>query len=226
MTKDFKQQVAASSGLNQYGMGWMLGGIAIGLLVGLALYSLSNKEKNTENATTPTTQPPQLGTAPNPSSNPALPQTGMNGQPNTPPSPSEEQPGFSYHAVLPQLEVGIPVTAIKETPPPNAKVEKKPSKPDAAIPTETPPTAETAATPVKFGKNNGFQLGSYKTEEQAIAAQTRARQGGLNGRIEKADVNGTTVYRLRLGPATNQEMLDKWQKALSGMGVTPLPVHM
>jgi cell division protein FtsN len=34
------------------------------------------------------------------------------------------------------------------------------------------------------------------------------------------------MYRVRIGPATDQAMLDKWQKTLSGMGITPLAVRM
>ena len=37
MSKDFKKQAAPASNFGQYGLGWMLSGIAIGLLVGLGI---------------------------------------------------------------------------------------------------------------------------------------------------------------------------------------------
>ena len=43
MSKDFKKQAAPASNFGQYGLGWMLSGIAIGLLVGLGMYALANK---------------------------------------------------------------------------------------------------------------------------------------------------------------------------------------
>jgi len=218
MTKDFKQQAASDSAFSQYGMGWMLGGVAIGLLVGLALYALNGPNG------TPTAAPLQAntqlsplmnaGAAQNsvPASNPAL-----NTAPANPSSP-EETPGFSYHAVLPQLEVGVPITAVQPAPPTGANKDSKTTKPPATAKTEPPAPA---------GKGvNGFQLGSYKTQAQANTLQGRLKKNGLNARIESAEVDGGTVFRVRIGPATSQEMLDKWQQTLSGMGISPMAIRM
>ncbi|QTR50452.1 SPOR domain-containing protein [Candidatus Thiothrix anitrata] len=220
MTKDFKKQAASDGTFSQYGMGWMLGGIAIGLLVGFGLYAM-NKDKPavevTASASDTAIIPAVVGTPVNASvpldaaNNPTLRDTASS-EPD-----ADEKPGFSYHAVLPQLEVGVPIVVPESA----VVVANKDPKPKPEAKSVTKP----AATPT-FGKVNGFQLGSYKTETQAASLQARARSSGLNSRIEQADVNGTMMYRVRIGPATDQAMLDKWQKTLSGMGITPLAVRM
>lgn len=234
MTKDFKKQADSDSTFSQYGMGWVLGGIAIGLLVGLGLYAMNNDKPSSDSAdTTPNTTttpavvsaPSNTSASPNPANNPALRDT----------APSEpdgnEPPGFSYHAVLPQLEVGVPivvpesptVVANKDTTPkPETKQEAKP----AIQPAQAATDPATPATTAKLGKVNGFQLGSYRTEAQATSLQARAKAGGLNSRVEKAEVNGVPMFRVRIGPATTQVMLDKWEKTLTDMGITPMAVRM
>lgn len=228
MTKDFKQQAASDSAFSQYGMGWMLGGVAIGLLVGLALYALNGKNGTTTSitATTQTSTPPiqvmSAGMAQNgvPANNPAL-----NTAPANQSSP-EEMPGFSYHAVLPQLEVNVPMTAVQPSAPAGATKDSKTTKAPVTAKTEDKP-ADKKEPPAAVAKGvNGFQLGSYKTQAQASTLQGRLKKGGLNARIEPAQVNGGTVFRVRLGPATSQEMLDKWQQTLSGMGISPMAVRM
>ncbi len=54
MTKDFKKQAASDGAFGQYGLGWMVGGVAIGLLIGAGMYALANKGNAPSNATTPT----------------------------------------------------------------------------------------------------------------------------------------------------------------------------
>jgi cell division protein FtsN len=237
MTKDFKTQAATDNTFSQYGMGWMLGGVAIGLLVGLILYSIRGN-----NAATPTANTPSAQTAaqapttnagntsnvvqnngPTTANNLALNDTADNAPAVT------ETAGFSYHAVLPQLEVGVPI-ALQEPPAPAAKDSKatKPT-PNAKVETATKPSDKKdtpAVAQAKPNGANGFQAGSYKTAAQATALQARLKKNGLNTRVEQAQVNGGIMFRVRVGPATSQEMLDKWQQTLSGMGISPLPVRM
>ncbi len=164
--------------------------------------------------------------------------------------PREETPGFSYHAVLPQLEVDVPPSILaeqravasqaaaakdkaaeKKAPAPAAakEADKKAAVPTAPKATDNktaaaPPAPPAAtATPTGF---NGFQIGSYKTKDQATDMQNRLKKNGLNSRVEQANVQGATWFRVRLGPASSPDMLDKWQQTLSGMGISPLAVRM
>lgn len=224
MTKDFKTPSSngSESSFGQYGVSWMLGGIAIGLLAGLAMYSLASNSEQT--ATSPATATTVAGNTQYAASTLPASQQGETMTDTAPAAmrdaPAEDEsgetPGFSYHAVLPQLEVDIPVTVQEEqaaqTKTTTQKAVKKETKTDTATPS--------------LSKANGFQLGSYKTQAQAEALQSRLKKNGLNTRVEAGSVSGQTWYRVRLGPATSQEMLNKWQQTLSGMGISPMAVRM
>lgn len=226
MTKDFKTPTStgSESSFGQYGMSWMLGGIAIGLLAGLAMYALASKNEQPA-ANTPVPATAASNTQYAASTLPAGQQQGetmtdtvsatMRDAPVE--EETDEAPGFSYHAVLPQLEVGIPIT-VQEEQAVQAKAEAKKAAKKEEKKTDT-------AAP-SLSKANGFQLGSYKTQAQATALQNRLKKNGLNTRVEQGSVNGQTWYRVRLGPATSQEMLNKWQQTLSGMGISPMAVRM
>jgi cell division protein FtsN len=229
MTKDFKTQTTSGSTFGQYGLSWMLGGVAIGILVGLMMYALANKG-NTPPATaaTPTTPAAQENASDTASADANLAKLDSPVEKDTP----DTQPRFSYHAVLPQLEVDVPAsiqadkakapsekkTPVKET---AAKETKQATPPTATEKAETKPPVSKAFTGI-----NGFQIGSYKTEDQAAAMNSHLKKNGLNARIEKADVNGVAWFRVRIGPATSPEVLGKWQQTLSGMGISPLAVRM
>lgn len=241
MTKDFKKPATANNLVSQYGIGWMLGGIAIGLAVGLVLYKLTYKDGNADApvATVSPTAPATVTSEPS-AANPAL-----RDAPKITADTGQERPEFNYYAVLPQLEVGTPI--VVPEPPAAPKTVAKPQTVDTkakpvipapvagepAKPTDNPigvapaPKPETKpAPPSKPSKSSGLQLGAYKSEAQAVALQKRVQQNGLNSRVEKTDVSGTTVFRVRIGPATSPEMLESWKKTLSGMGITPLSVGM
>ena len=219
MTKDFKTYASSDQTLGQYGLGWMLGGIAIGLLVGLAMYVLAQKGETTaQNPAAPGTTSPVVNTQPVPGATNVAASTVTNLAPaDTPLTPDTHTPGFSYHAVLPQLEVDVPIAVQPEqtsTPADNKKdtkvtvpataakaaetkttdkaADKNASKPTAAEPAKTALKETKADTvpPAASAGMNGFQIGSYKTEPQASAMHSRLKQHGLNARVERADING------------------------------------
>lgn len=251
MTKDFKKQTASENAFGQYGVGWMAGGITIGLLIGAGMYALANKG-STPTPIVATTASNTTGTdmhaADGSTESPAVTQQPQNAsmQDVSAPaneSPDEEIPGFSYHAVLPQLEIAVPLSAQAEqqavAKPATDKKKDKTEAADAAKKdqakkdqdkknvTETSKKAETppAATAVPTGFN-GFQIGSYKTAQQAADMQNRLKRNGLNTRVEQASINGAVWFRVRLGPSSSPDMLQKWRHTLSGMGISPMAVRM
>lgn len=252
MTKDFKKQAASDSAFGQYGLGWMVGGVAIGLLIGAGMYALANKGNTPDTtANTPAnisttdaggaanTQTSTAGT------NPALVDSNgaasLQDSPATPNQPSEEAPGFSYHAVLPQLEIDVPLAVQVEQPPASSKPAADKKK-EAAVPPPKEAEKKAAATNAQKAEDkkatpppvnqavptgfNGFQIGSYKTKDQAAEMQNRLKKNGLNSRVEQATIQGATWFRVKIGPATSAEMLQKWQQTLSGMGISPMQVRM
>ncbi|MEN9503290.1 MAG: hypothetical protein RI964_2575 [Pseudomonadota bacterium] len=231
MTKDFKQQIAADNSFGQYGLSWMLGGIGIGLLVGLGMYAIANKGDTTTTATH-TATPPAVAASTNPAATPVNPNA-SNRDVNAKPDDMQNPPGFSYHAVLPQLEVGVPIS-IPETAPPNTVTAKDPKKTETPTPTKvtdnkadaTPAKAATTLTSALPTGFNGLQIGSYKTEDQAAAMQERVKHSGLHTQMVKANVHGETWFRVRVGPTSDAATLNKWQQTLSGMGISALAVRM
>ena len=270
MTKDFKKQSTADSAFGQYGLGWMVGGIAIGLLIGAGMYALANKGNVADTSTPPSADTTTVNTSSALTPPTAAPDTtaalaGNNGAASLQDSPAktneavDETPGFSYHAVLPQLEIDVQLSAQveqqmnatqpapdktaadKKKAPEKPETEKKTTTPEKALektpeetaekspekasttPEKTSPPAPASATPTGF---NGFQIGSYKTQDQAANMQQRLQQNGLNSRIEAANVQGATWYRVKIGPASSAAMFHKWQQTLSGMGISPMAVRM
>ncbi|WP_308874402.1 SPOR domain-containing protein [Thiothrix subterranea] len=95
------------------------------------------------------------------------------------------------------------------------------------IPKQQPPKPETKKpTPAAISGFNAFQIGSYKTQDQAADMQSRLKKKGLSSRIETANIQGATWFRVRVGPATSPEMLQQWQQTLSGMGISPMAIRM
>jgi cell division protein FtsN len=237
MTKDFKTQTTSGNSFGQYGLSWMLGGVAIGILAGLMMYALANKAHTPPTEATPPTTPATQATSPDTASagtDANLAKLDSPAAMNT----SEDLPRFSYHAVLPQLEVDVPASvqaantqAPSEKKAPVKETVSKGTKqdtPQAATAKQiTAEKTEAKPSPSKaLASMNGFQIGSYKTEDQAAAMNSRLKKNGLNARVEKADVNGVAWFRVRIGPASSPEVLGKWQQTLSGMGISPLPVRM
>lgn len=227
MTKDFKQQAASGSAFGQYGLGWMVGGVAIGLIIGAGMYALANKGNAPDtNATNPSSMNGSASsadsTAPTSADATLIAGDAPNATDRAPEPTPDQTPGFSYHAVLPQLEVGIPLAVPVERAPTPAKplVDKKPVA-------EVPAKADTpkSAPPAPTGMN-ALQVGSYKTQDQAADMQKRLKQKGLNSHIQTATIQGATWFRVRVGPAKSPEILQQWQQTLSGMGIRPMAIRM
>ncbi len=215
MTRDFKQNETTAPA-NQYGISWVLGGIAVGLLAGAVVYALMSRP-DLVNLNLPGIGQKQQTVQQNiqpPASN-----LNTETQPTLADKPVEDsRPGFSYHAVLPQLELDVPVAAPRESAPANQ---------------QQLPRIEQAETtqqqPQQAVNNQGsymFQLGAYRNRNQAVQMQLRARQNGMNTRVESAQVNGQTWYRVRLGPTDNLQIVNRWKQRLNGMGINPMMIRL
>ncbi|MDQ5770517.1 SPOR domain-containing protein [Thiothrix subterranea] len=230
MTKDFKKQAASGSAFGQYGLGWMVGGVAIGLIIGAGMYALANKGNAPDtNATNPPgiSNTTSLGDSATSPDSTLIASNTPNAADNLPEPAPDEAPGFSYHAVLPQLEIDVPLAVQVEQAavPPKPAADKKPALADTQ--TAAPPKPETKKpTPAAISGSNAFQIGSYKTQDQAADMQSRLKKKGLSSRIETANIQGATWFRVRVGPATSPEMLQQWQQTLSGMGISPMAIRM
>jgi cell division protein FtsN len=138
-----------------------------------------------------------------------------------------EKPAADPKPVTEKKESEKQPTKVEKTPEkvPEKSAEKTPEKtPEkAAVAPEKKTPAPVSATPTGF---NAFQIGSYKTQDQAANMQQRLQQHGLSSRIEAANVQGTTWYRVKIGPASSAATFHQWQQTLSGMGISPMPLRM
>lgn len=226
MTRDFKQNESTMES-SQYGLSWVLGGIAVGLLAGAVAYALMSKQdlSSLVNFGNQTAQ-----SAPSPSN--IASSTGDTTPASLQDRPVEDdRPGFSYHAVLPQLELDVAIPAPREAAP-----ERDRNNQLVAIDLSTPVAAEEqqpetgqqqAEQAQQLAQGNYmFQLGAYRNQQQAAQMQQKAKRNGMNTRVETATVNGQTWYRVRLGPTNNLQVVDRWKQRLSGMGITPMIIRM
>ncbi|CAA6800016.1 MAG: Unknown protein [uncultured Thiotrichaceae bacterium] len=214
MTRDFKQNKSNATP-NQYGLSWVLGGIAVGLLAGGLVYAYMSNQVNTGNSTETATgaeiPPPSVSET----NNPALQDT----------PEKDTRPGFIYHAVLPQLEVDVPIPAPQETAPANQEPIEEPVLVEEEAAEAQVAAVQEAQSNIAKGRYM-FQLGAYQSQAQAIQMQRRAQQNGMNTRIETANINGKTWFRVRLGPTDNLQTVNIWKQRLSGMGINPMMIRL
>ncbi|PID48607.1 MAG: hypothetical protein CR991_10940 [Proteobacteria bacterium] len=225
MTRDFKTNDIASTTTNQYGISWVLGGIAVGLIAGAAVYAMASKGQiNLDFNSVVATPQIQTETV----QTPATPSSTTGSSTSTPPpekTSNNDRPGFTYYAVLPQLELDVneqiktEVAVAESTPTTQAEPPRSP-RPEA-LATTTRPRAPLAA-----GGRIMLQLGSYKTQAQAVQLQRHVSQNGLNTRVETATIRGETWYRVRLGPTDDINVVNRWKQMLTGMGISPMIIRL
>jgi cell division protein FtsN len=88
------------------------------------------------------------------------------------------------------------------------------SKPPVA--SATPAPAATNA-PADDGTRYLLQAGAFQASGQAEEMKARIAMLGLSARVESAAINGSTVYRVRMGPyGTASDLADAKRKLASG----------
>jgi len=228
MTKDFK--ITETTASSQYGISWVLGGIAVGLLAGAVVYALMSPKPPALSAATPTTN---ASTTSLPSSSSTSSSTSGLSSLEDKPTTTDNRPGFSYHAVLPQLEMSVPISIHEDnpdgTPAKTVAEEKKPATKEKLAEIEAAklePVAAVEKPPAASGGKVMYQLGAYKSEAQANQIQRLASQKGLNTRVEATDIKGERWYRVRLGPTTDPNTANRWKQMLSGMGISAMEIRL
>jgi cell division protein FtsN len=103
--------------------------------------------------------------------------------------------------------IATPANAPVNTPQASAPVAN--NKPTAA------PAAESPASDARFL----IQAGAFKNVNEAENLKATIAMTGEIARIESAEINGTTVYRVRLGPYASASSLSSAKQALSTHGI-------
>ncbi len=207
MARRPKTQARRNGGNGFPGWAWLLIGALLGGLV-FAGYSLR------ERWSTPTSTLPQ----PNPDARPPV------ASDDGTPAPAEKpKPKFEFYTLLPEKEVVIPDAELE------ARAQAEAARRAAAgtatpTPGPTPAnpaaTSATTATTTASGERYLIQAGAFRGNADAEALKARIALTGEVARIETADINGVTVYRVRMGPYPDARALATAKQALAAHGIS------
>ncbi|WP_162596681.1 SPOR domain-containing protein [Thiofilum flexile] len=233
MTKDFKEESTRTEN-SQYGISWMLGGVAVGLLAGIVMFNImggnitTNAAPPTDKAVNNTTAATSATASTKPASTP------LTTAPAPATTPADNRLGFSYHAVLPVISMDeslAPIMLAEENPtatPAATTADKKVTsdKTTKASAEKAPAKSANSTDDAAASGNFMFQLGAYRSQAPALDMQAKARKYGMNTRIEQANVNGQVWYRIRIGPTKDQGVANRWRQSISAMGIDPIMIRM
>lgn len=192
--------------------GWMW--LLVGLLIGaIAFGYLFLKDKwAAGNSGLPTPNPEAQAPA-NSGNDPVVPE------------PVEKpKPKYEFYTLLPEKEVLIPDAELaaqaraETTKPP---VDKTTPAVATSSTTATTTAATTAPTPVAAadGARYLLQAGAFRGNDEAEALKAKIAMTGEVARVEPAQINGNTVYRVRMGPYPNASSLAAAKQALVSHGI-------
>lgn len=214
MAKRGKPQARRQGAKGTPGWAWLL----VGLLVG-ALGYFGYQQYLTLSA-------PESDATPLPD---AKDSSGGKGKAAEPPASGMDDDGvldtdYSFYDVLPTQEtVDVPEAQAGTEPRDATKAGENPQDkaPDAtAAKIEQPaaaatPDAETTAEPERYM----LQAGSFESSADADDLKARIALSGEPARVEQAEVNGKTMYRVRLGPYENAQSANTAKANLGGQGI-------
>lgn len=180
--------------------GWMW--LSLGLVIGVAAYAGYGMRDRWQGPGSLLPQPdPQAQASP----------TAEGAEPVLPEAAEKPKPTFEFYEVLPDKEVIIPDAELAEQARAEAKAATAPPSPDtgAAVPTAMP-----ADEPRYL-----MQAGAFRSSGDAEALKARIALTGEVARVEAAEINGITVYRVRMGPYANASSLAAAKEALVSHGI-------
>lgn len=159
-----------------------------------------------ESPAAPVNQPAPLNENPAPVSEAQRALAALEGRavprPASQPAPVNERPAGNERAAS--------ATATASAPPPAATT--RPAAPPAS-------TAEPASN-VRYL----LQAGAFSAEGEAEGTKARLAMAGVGARVEPAQINGTTVYRVRMGPYNTASELAAAKAKLEAAGLQAMAI--
>jgi len=150
----------------------------------------------------------------------------------TPESVDPNRPLFSPQIPSAQPDATAPGA---QAPAASAGGEATASAPPAAGPTPTPiivqppPPPPVAAAADAAGESSArvmLQVGAYRSADDADAVRARLALLGLDGKVFSVTADGTTLYRVRLGPYGQLDDVNGIRRTLSDNGMEAQLVHV
>ena len=123
-------------------------------------------------------------------------------------APEPRKPKYDFYDVLRDKEVVIPDAEL------NAQAQAEAQAP-----------ATEDATPVATGVRYLIQAGAFRSSSDAEALKARIALTGELARVESAQIEGGTIYRVRLGPYPNAASLAAAKRALGDHGIEALAIR-
>jgi len=119
---------------------------------------------------------------------------------------------------MPQTSVAAVPPAV--APPPNP-VAPAPARAPASAQgaAAAPPAAAPAPAPGAGGEGYVLQAGAFRTVEDAEAMRGRLALLGFEARVIGSEVNGLAVQRVRIGPFSRMEDMNRARTKLTESGV-------
>lgn len=223
MTKDFKQSYNSETKEAASGLGWMVSGIAIGLLAGLGMYFYNTYKVPTAEDIPSSTQTARASETSQHTEKRAE-STSVNDMGlkeidpisvvinNSREEQTEKQRAtFSYYAVLPNLEMDVTIQPSKED-----------TQEVSSVQSVDPVTKKVT---LQSGTSI-LQLASFRTMTKANKAQNNLAKRGMETHIEKKVIKGSTWYRLFMGPTKSVSVIASWKAAVERIGYQPIAVKI
>jgi hypothetical protein len=204
-----KSQAKRNGGSGRPAWMYLAMGIALGVLV-LGAYQMRGRWNPKDG----------FGPTPDPDAH-APPATSE--APIVPDEPDKPKVKYDFFDILPNKEVVIPDAELAE----QAEAEARRAaaaeaaaagKPPVTIPSATPATPVPDAAPPPTG-SYVLQAGAFRGSDEAEALKAKIAFTGEQARVEVAQINGNTVYRVRMGPYASAGTLAAAKQALSSHGI-------
>ena len=121
-------------------------------------------------------------------------------------------PGGASAARSPETVISVPkpsTAAVPDTPQANRVVSAPAPRPAPAAPRPAAPAAKPA-TQTKAYNDFWVQTGAFSTVSKAEGVKETLASKGITSIIENRDVEGRTLFRVRVGPYTSKNEADYW----------------
>ena len=176
---------------------WLVAGVLLGLALALAaIYG---------------------GIAPSLRQSPEVPQPASSSGTNTDnadtPATGTGKPRYDFYTVLPEMEVLIPDSELRE----QVRAETPPAGSTTTAPATTPAATATA---VRYR----LQAGSYRDPRPAEEAKARLALLGISASVQSVNVNGATYHRIYVGPYNSAAEVERVKQQLADNGVPAITV--
>lgn len=213
--KRSKNQARRNGGSAMPGWAWLLIGLLVGALA-ISAWLLRDRWQ----------QSGSLLPQPNPNAQaPAATDAGV-----VVATPEKKKMQYDFFYILPEKEVVIPDAELAEQAQAEARKQAEAQAEAQAAVTatgDTPPVAPpaTPAAPVASASTQSdgsrylLQAGAFRGIDEAEALKAQIALSGEVARIETAEIKGTTVYRVRMGPYASASALAAAKQALVSHGI-------